>query len=64
MGDSIPETTNLWRVTGYNGFDSLKFMEESIPELGDGEVLVKSEYFIILLKRIAESNGLKFAQRP
>ncbi|KAJ9493241.1 hypothetical protein H2202_011300, partial [Exophiala xenobiotica] len=41
MGDSIPKTTKLWRVTGYDGFDSLKFIEEPVPELGDSEVLVK-----------------------
>lgn len=38
----IPKTTKQWTVTGQNGFDSLKFSEESIPELGDNQVLVKS----------------------
>ena len=44
----IPQTTKLWRVTGYEGFDSLKFSEEPIPEIRDNEVLVKSELALFL----------------
>ncbi len=64
MGDSIPKTTKLWRVTGYDGFDSLKFIEEPVPELGDSEVLVKSEYCTVLSKTITDGNGFKFVLYP
>lgn len=38
------KTTKEWRVVGYNGFDSLEFSEAPVPEFGDHEVLVKSEF--------------------
>ncbi|KAL1956440.1 hypothetical protein VTO42DRAFT_7327 [Malbranchea cinnamomea] len=41
MAESIPKTTKQWNVVGYNGFDSLKFSEQPVPELGDNQVLVK-----------------------
>lgn len=43
MAEPIPKTSKQWRVTGYDGFDSLKFSEEAIPTIGDNEVLVKSK---------------------
>lgn len=39
-------TVKQWRVSGYDGFDSLEFSEASVPEFGDKEVLVKSEFII------------------
>lgn len=42
MDEAVPATTKTWRVTGYDGFDSLKFSEEPLPKVGDNEVLVRS----------------------
>ncbi|KAB8342705.1 hypothetical protein FH972_022305 [Carpinus fangiana] len=40
---SVPKTTNQWTVEGLDGFDSLKYNKDvPIPELGTGQVLVKS----------------------
>lgn len=41
MAQDIPKTTKQWTVVGENGFDSLHFGEADVPELGDGQVLVK-----------------------
>jgi len=41
MTQSIPKTTKQWNVTGTDGFGSLKLSEQSVPELGDSQVLVK-----------------------
>lgn len=43
MAEEIPKTSKQWRVTGYDGFDALKFMEEEVPILSDNYVLVKSK---------------------
>lgn len=43
MAQDIPKTTKQWHVTGNEGFDSLKFDEVPTQEVGDGQVLVKSE---------------------
>jgi hypothetical protein len=44
MSLQAPATVKTWRVTGYDGLDSLKLSEEAIPRIGDDEVLVKSKY--------------------
>ncbi|KAM0263360.1 hypothetical protein ACHAQJ_001216 [Trichoderma viride] len=41
MAEVIPKTSKVWRVTGYDGFDALKFTEENIPDVADNQVLVK-----------------------
>ncbi|OJD18772.1 hypothetical protein AJ78_01243 [Emergomyces pasteurianus Ep9510] len=41
MAQPIPETTKQWSLVSQNGFDSLKFTEEPVPELHDNQVLVK-----------------------
>lgn len=38
------KTTKQWTIAGKDGFSSLKFGEKAVPELGDSEVLVQSEY--------------------
>jgi len=43
MAQDIPKTTKQWHVTGTDGFDSLKLTEVPTQEVGDGQVLVKSE---------------------
>jgi hypothetical protein len=43
MALSIPETTKQWNVTGTDGFDSLRYSEQPVPEFGDNQVLVKSK---------------------
>jgi hypothetical protein len=43
MAEAIPKMTKAWRVTGYDGFDALKLAEETIPDVADDQVLVKSE---------------------
>jgi hypothetical protein len=45
MAQGIPKTSKQWTVEGENGFDSLHFGEVDIPELGDGQVLVKRTSF-------------------
>ncbi|KAK3177291.1 hypothetical protein K4F52_009901 [Lecanicillium sp. MT-2017a] len=42
MATQAPATTKAWRVTGYDGFESLKCNEEPTPPVGDDEVLVKT----------------------
>ncbi|KAF4469197.1 alcohol dehydrogenase [Fusarium albosuccineum] len=47
MTQAIPETVKQWTVTaqdGKDGFNALKLTEEPRPELGDGQVLVKSKF--------------------
>lgn len=44
MAQSIPKTVKQWNVAGKDGFESLKFSEQPVPELGDSQVLVKSEF--------------------
>ncbi|QGI79739.1 hypothetical protein CEK25_006468 [Fusarium fujikuroi] len=43
MAQSIPKTVKQWTIPSRDGkdFSGLKFSEESVPELGDGQVLVK-----------------------
>lgn len=43
MAEPLPKTAKQWKVTGYTGFDDLKFTEEAVPEIGDSQVLVKSK---------------------
>lgn len=50
MSQSIPKTTKQWRVVGHNGFDSLEYSEQPVPELGDNQVLVKSKFSILQRK--------------
>lgn len=45
---TIPKTTKQWKVTGYDGLESLQFMEEPVPELGDDQVLVKSTLIVLI----------------
>lgn len=45
MAQAIPETTKQWNVVGTSGFDSLKFSEQPVPELGDNDVLVRSRAY-------------------
>lgn len=42
---AVPQTVKQWNVVSHNGFDGLKFSEQPLPELGDSQVLVKSEYY-------------------
>lgn len=44
MAQSIPKTTKQWNITGLDGFDSLKYTEQPVPDLGDNQVLVKSKF--------------------
>jgi NADPH-dependent curcumin reductase CurA len=44
MAQDIPKTTKQWKVTGTSGFDDLKLSEDPVPELGDGQVLVRSTF--------------------
>ena len=48
MAQPIPKTTKQWNVVGQNGVGSLKYSEQAIPELGDGQVLVKSKCLLFL----------------
>ncbi|KAL4891891.1 hypothetical protein BDV59DRAFT_194056 [Aspergillus ambiguus] len=41
MNESVPWTTKQWNITGHGGFDSLKYTEQTVPNLGDNQVLVK-----------------------
>jgi hypothetical protein len=42
MGSNqIPQTVKQWNVASFTGFDGLKFSEQPLPEVGDGQVLVK-----------------------
>ncbi|EHK20532.1 uncharacterized protein TRIVIDRAFT_49141 [Trichoderma virens Gv29-8] len=41
MALAIPKLVYQWNVTGGEGFDALHYSEQSLPELGDSQVLVK-----------------------
>jgi hypothetical protein len=47
MSTLIPQTTKQWNVVGQSGFESLKYTEQPVPELGDNQVLVKSKQRIL-----------------
>lgn len=40
---AVPKTVKQWNIVSGTGFDGLKFSEQPLPELGDSQVLVKSE---------------------
>lgn len=50
MSQSIPKTVKQWNVASQDGFGGLKLSEQPVPELGDGQVLVKSEFCQCRLK--------------
>lgn len=41
MAQSIPKTTQQWRVAKATGFDGLELSEVNVPEVGDSQCLVK-----------------------
>ncbi|RFU79637.1 alcohol dehydrogenase [Trichoderma arundinaceum] len=41
MAHEVPKVVHQWNVTKGDGFDSLKYSEQPLPELGDSQVLVK-----------------------
>ena len=43
MDLSIPKTSWQWNVIAEGGTTSLKFTKQPVSELGDNQVLVKSE---------------------
>lgn len=47
VNQSIPTTTKQWTVVGQDGLHSLRYSEEPVPEHGDNEVLVKSEFLSV-----------------
>lgn len=44
MTTALPKTTKQWNVVGAEGIESLKLSEQPIKQLGDNQVLVKSEF--------------------
>ncbi|KAI1392705.1 zinc-binding dehydrogenase [Hypoxylon trugodes] len=57
MAQSIPKTTKTWNVIGQEGIESLKLSEQPIPELGDGEVLVKIQGASLNFRDLMVSEG-------
>jgi hypothetical protein len=47
MAQTIPHTTKQWNVTGQDGFDSLQYTEQPVPQLGDNQILVKRKSFLL-----------------
>ncbi|KAH8902217.1 NAD(P)-binding protein [Coniochaeta sp. PMI_546] len=41
MAEPLQINSKQWTVTGENGIDSLEYVEQPLPDLGDNEVLVK-----------------------
>jgi hypothetical protein len=41
MAFEIPKTVYQWNVTEGEGFESLKYSQQPLPQLGDSQVLVK-----------------------
>ncbi|KAL6823648.1 putative alcohol dehydrogenase [Trichoderma camerunense] len=65
MAEEIPKTSKQWRVTGYDGFDALKFMEEEVPILSDNYVLVKIQGASLNFRDIIIPLGkYPFSQKP
>lgn len=54
MEQSIPKTSKQWSLAGQNGFESLKFTEEPVPELDDNHVLVKSKFIMLSFSHLEE----------
>lgn len=44
MDEQIPAVCKAWTVEGFTGFECVKFGEQKVPELGDNQVLVKSDF--------------------
>ncbi|KAK7409513.1 hypothetical protein QQX98_008297 [Neonectria punicea] len=57
MAQLIPKTTLQWNVIGLDGFDSLKYTEQPVPELGDNQVLVKIQGASINYRDLVIPNG-------
>ncbi|KAK7429467.1 hypothetical protein QQZ08_004059 [Neonectria magnoliae] len=57
MAQPIPKTTLQWNVIGLNGFDSLKYTEQPVPELGDNQILVKIQGASINYRDLVIPNG-------
>lgn len=43
MAHEIPKAAYQWNVTEGEGFESLKYSEQPLSQLGDSQVLVKSK---------------------
>ncbi|KAI1807041.1 putative alcohol dehydrogenase [Daldinia bambusicola] len=57
MAQSIPKTTKQWNVAAYNGIESLVYSEQSVPELGDTEVLVRIHGAALNFRDIVVTQG-------
>ncbi|KAI0483415.1 putative alcohol dehydrogenase [Xylaria cf. heliscus] len=57
MTESIPKTTSQWNVVGTDGLASLKRSEQSVPELGDNQVLVKLQAASLNFRDLVVSRG-------
>jgi hypothetical protein len=55
MTETLPTTTGQWSLTGADGAASLTYSEQPVPELGDHDVLVKSEFQLLLWRLVSSS---------
>ncbi|WYZ39754.1 hypothetical protein EsH8_IV_000095 [Colletotrichum jinshuiense] len=60
MAQAIPKTVKQWSVIGQDGFDSLKFTEQEVPEIGDNQALVKLQGAALNFRDTAISRGKYF----
>ncbi|PGH01998.1 hypothetical protein GX51_04930 [Blastomyces parvus] len=58
MAQQIPKTAKQWILTSQNGFGSLKFTEEPVPQLEDHEVLVKLQGAALNARDLIIAHGI------
>ncbi|KAK2034128.1 zinc-binding dehydrogenase [Colletotrichum zoysiae] len=57
MASSIPSTVKQWNVVGQEGFQSLRFSEQALPEFGDSQVLVRLQGATLNFRDIVIPHG-------
>ncbi|KAK1948672.1 zinc-binding dehydrogenase [Colletotrichum sublineola] len=57
MASPIPSTIRQWNVVGQEGFQSLRFSEQMLPEFGDSQVLVRLQGATLNFRDIVISHG-------
>ncbi|KAK2011695.1 zinc-binding dehydrogenase [Colletotrichum eremochloae] len=57
MASPIPSTIRQWNVVGQEGFQSLRFSEQMLPEFGDSQVLVRLQGATLNFRDIVIPHG-------
>ncbi|KAK1597104.1 zinc-binding dehydrogenase [Colletotrichum navitas] len=57
MASPIPSAIKQWNVVGQDGFQSLRFSEQTLPEFGDSQVLVRLQGATLNFRDIVIPSG-------